>query len=188
MKILKGIGFTIIILGVIYIVLALFGPSKMHVERSTMINASSGTVYNEINTIKEWQTWSYWDNIDPNMKSTYEGPESGVGAVHHWTSENDSVGNGMLTVMKSEPTSLVECKLEFEGMGEAISGWKISDTTGGVKATAYMDSDVPFMMRPMMMFMNMDAMLGPDFEKSLSGLKSRCESISPATPAAESIP
>jgi len=184
MKILKGIGFTILILGLIYIVLALFGPSKIHVERSTMINASSGTVFNEINTLKQWSKWSYWDNIDPNMKSTYEGPESGVGAVHHWTSENDSVGNGSLTIMNSEPTTLVECKLEFEGMGESTSGWKITDTTGGVKVTAYMDGETPFLFRPMMLFMDMDAMLGADFEKTLAGLKNHCESL----PAPQTTP
>lgn len=177
MKILKGLGITILVLGVVYLVLALFGPSKMHVERTTLINSSAGTVFNEINTLKQWQMWSYWDNIDPNMKSTYEGPESGVGAKHLWTSTNDSVGNGSLTIKKSEPTSLVECDLEFEGMGVSTSGWSIKDTAGGVLVTAYMDGETPFLFRPMMLFMDMEAILGGDFEKTLAGLKKHCEAL-----------
>lgn len=177
MKILKRIGLVVVLLLAVYIVLALIAPSKMHVERKTVIMTSAATVFDEINTIKQWQQWSYWDNIDPKMQSTYEGPESGVGAVHKWTSENDSVGNGTLTIMKSEPTSLVECKLEFEGMGAAVSGWNIKDTVGGVCVTAYMDGETPFLMRPMMLFMDMDAILGSDFEKTLAGLKKHCESL-----------
>ncbi len=177
MKLLKGLGITLALLIGVYLILALFGPSSMHVERSIIIKANAATVYNEINTLKQWQMWSYWDNIDPNMKSTYEGPESGVGAKHMWTSENDSVGNGTLTIRKSEPTTLVECDLEFEGMGVCTSGWRIKDTVGGVMVTAYMDGETPFLMRPMMLFMDMDAMLGADFEKTLKGLKDHCEGM-----------
>lgn len=185
MKILKGLGFTILILGLIYLVLALFGPSKMHVERSIMIKTNAATVYNEINTIKHWQMWSYWDNIDPNMKSTYEGPESGVGAKHMWTSEHENVGNGSLTIKKSEPTTLIECDLEFEGMGVSTSGWSIKDTADGVMVTAYMNAETPFLMRGMMLFMDMDKMLGPDFEKTLAGLQKHCETLGSTEMVAE---
>lgn len=177
MKILKGIGITVVLLVAVYLILALFGPSSMHVERSIMIDASSETVFNEINSLKQWKSWSYWDNIDPNMKSTYEGPESGVGAKHIWTSEHDSVGNGSLTVKTSQPNTLVECDLAFEGMGTSTSGWHLKDTAGGVLVTATMDGETPFLFRPMMLFMNMDEMLGKDFEATLAGLKKHCESL-----------
>jgi effector-binding domain-containing protein len=177
MRILKGIGIGLVLIIAIYVILALFGPSNIHVERSTMINASAATVHNEINTLTHWKSWSYWDNIDPKMQSTYEGPESGVGAKHLWKSENDSVGNGSLTITKSEPNTFVETTLEFEGMGTSVGGWKIKDTTGAVYVTTYMDMDIGFLFRPMMMFMDMDEMLGKDFEKSLKGLKDHCESL-----------
>lgn len=177
MRILKGIGIGLVLIIAIYVILALFGQSKIHVERSTMINASAATVYNEINTLTHWKSWSYWDNLDPKMQSTYEGPESGVGAKHIWKSENDSVGNGSLTITKSEPYTFVETTLEFEGMGTSVGGWKIKDTTGAVHVTTYMDMEIGFLFRPMMMFMDMDEMLGEDFEKSLKGLKDHCESL-----------
>jgi len=177
MKILKGIGIVVVLLLAVYLILCICGPSKMHVERSVVINQKAEVVFNEINTLKQWKLWSYWDNIDPNMQSTYEGPESGVGAVHKWTSENDSVGNGSLTIKTSTPNSLIECDLAFEGMGTSTSGWAITDTAGGVKVTVYMDGETPFMFRAMMMFMNMDEMLGKDFEATLAGLKKHTESL-----------
>lgn len=177
MKIIKGIGIVVVLLLAVYLILALFGPSHCHVERTTMIKASPITVFDQINTLKNWKSWSYWDNIDPNMKSTYEGPESGVGAIHKWESDSEMVGKGSMTISKSEPGQLVECKLEFEGMDTSISGWRIKDTTGGVLVTAYMDMDIGFIWRPMMMFMDMDEMLGSDFEKSLKGLKDHCEAL-----------
>lgn len=176
MKILKRIGVVLIVLGVIYIVMAFFGPSKIHVERTAMVNCKSDVAYNEVNTLSHWIKWSYWDNIDPNMKSTFEGPESGVGAIHHWASDNDSVGNGSLTITTSDPGKWVETKLDFQDMGSSMGGWKFADTTGGTKVTAYMDMEVPFLARPVMLFMDMEKILGDDFDKSLHGLKTLCES------------
>lgn len=187
MKILKGLGIGIALLVAVYLILALFGPAKTHVERSTMINADAMTVYNEVNTLTHWKMWSYWDNIDPNMKSTFEGPESGVAAKHLWESENDSVGKGSLTISKSDPGKFVETTLEFEGMGTSVGGWIMKDTAGMTMVTAYMDMETPFIFRPMMLFMDMDEMLGGDFEKSLAGLKKHCESLPSPQQAAEYV-
>lgn len=177
MKALKIFVISIGLLAAVYLILALFGPSECHVERSIMINADAMKVHNEINTLTHWKSWSYWDNIDPNMTSTYEGPESGVGAIHRWESENDSVGKGSLTIKKSDPGKLVEMDLTFEGMGTSTSGWAMKDTASMTMVTAYMDMDIPFFLRPMMLFMDMDEQMGPDFEKTLAGLKSHVESL-----------
>ncbi|MEW6467890.1 MAG: SRPBCC family protein [Bacteroidota bacterium] len=176
MKILKVLGITLLVLVVIYVVLALIGPAHSYVERSMVINSDAKTAFDNVNNLKTWKQWSYWDKIDPSMKSEYEGPESGLGAKHKWESANDSVGKGSLTISKVEENRLVETTLEFEGMGTSIGGWKFQDTTGGVKVTSYMDMDIPFFARPMMLFMDMDKMLGADFEKSLAGLKTLSES------------
>jgi effector-binding domain-containing protein len=187
MKILKGLGIVVVLLLAIYLILALFGPAKMHVERQLWINQKPEVVFNEINTLKQWKNWSYWDNIDPNMVSTYEGPESGVGAVHKWESTNDSVGKGSLTIKTSTPNTLVECDLSFEGMGTSTSGWALKDTANGTLVTVYMDGETPFLFRPMMLFMDMDAMLGADFEKTLAGLKKHTESLESPTMMAEYV-
>lgn len=177
MRFLKITAFVLIALFVVYCIVAALTPAKSHVERTMLINASPDVVFNNVNTLKTWKSWSYWDNIDPNMKSEYSGPESGVGSKHSWESKSDSVGTGSLTIVKSEPNTLVETELWFDGMGTSIGGWKMMDTAGMTKVTTYMDMSTPFFFRPLMAMMDMDAMLGADFEKSLSGLKTLSESM-----------
>lgn len=185
MKIVKRIAIVLAILIGIYLIIGLFSPSKAHIERTTFIGVSSQVAFGEINDLTHWKNWSYWDNIDPTMKSSFEGPQSGVGAKHLWESTNDSVGKGTLTITKSEPGKFVETELAFEGMGTSLGGWTIRDTSGGVVVTTYMDIEMPFYAAPMMLFANMDKMLGGDFEKSLAGLKKHCESLTAGTSVAE---
>lgn len=177
MKALKILVISIGLLAAVYLILALFGSSTCHVERSTMINADPMKVHAEVDNLKHWKSWSYWDNIDTAMKSSYEGPDAGVGAIHRWESENENVGKGSLTITESEPGKKVITELAFEGMGTSIGGWTMQDTAGMTKVTAYMDMDISFFARPIMMFMDMDGMLGADFEKSLEGLKKHVESL-----------
>jgi effector-binding domain-containing protein len=185
MKIVKRIAIVLGILIGIWLILAVIAPGDCHVERSVMVQAPAATVFEQVNTIGKWKSWSYWDNIDKNMKDSFAGPASGVGAIHYWESTNDSVGKGSLTITKSEPNAFVETELNFEGMGSSLGGWKMKDTAGAVKVTTYMHMETPFFMRPMMLFMNMDEMLGADFEKSLAGLKRVSEAAANETPTAD---
>ena len=181
MKFFKRVVIFILVLLVIWSVAALFCPKVIHVERSMIMKSDAKTVFTQINTLKNWKTWSFWDNIDTKtMKDEFTGPESGVGAKHAWESPNDSVGKGSITISKSEENKFVGLELHFDGKGDATSAWKIADTTGGVNVTTYIDFAMPFFMRPMCLFMNMDKMLGPDFERSLSNLKTIAEK--PVTP------
>ena len=180
MKVLKKLALVIVILFGIYILVSLFLPSHVKVERSITINAPTSLVFDQVNNFHNWPQWSYWDNIDPQMKSSYEGPESGIGAKHLWTSDNKNVGHGNITIVESKPYSMILTDLDFEGMGTSHGGWLFKDTNGGCDVTTYMEMDMGFFGR--VMGLMMDKMLGSDFEKTLEGLKKRCESM-PATPA-----
>lgn len=149
-------------------------PGKVHVGRSGYIHAPAKTVFNQINSLKNWKNWSYWDRLDPQMKSQYEGPESGTGAVHKWTSKHESVGNGSLTITESTEPSKVLFSLAFEGIGPTAGGWTIEETGDSVKATTFMDLDLPFLGR-IFPGLFLDKMIGADFEKTIEGLKSYSE-------------
>jgi effector-binding domain-containing protein len=149
-----------------------------------MINVPASVAFDQVNNFHIWPKWSYWDNIDPAMTSTYEGPESGVGAKHFWKSEHKDVGHGNITIVGSTPHSEILTDLDFEGMGISHGGWLFKDTTGGCLVTTYMEMDMGFFGR--VFGLMMDGMLGADFEKTLAGLKKHCESL-PATPAAKPI-
>lgn len=177
---MKKIGIILLVIVAAFAIVSFFFPSKIRVERSTQIQAPVKLVFNQVNTLSTWQHWSYWDQIDPNMISEYEGPESGAGAVHKWESKNDSVGKGSLTIVESTEPNTIITSLYFEGMGSSMGGWNFDEGESGVTATMYMEIEMPFHGRifPGMM---MKDWLGKDFDKSLSGLKAHCEAM-PAQP------
>jgi effector-binding domain-containing protein len=186
MVLVKKIILFLIALVATYILVSLFLPSKIKIERSGIINSSNEIVFEQINTLKNWKHWSYWDNIDKNMQSIYSGPESGVGAKHCWESTNDSVGKGCLTISEIKKNELVVTTLEFEGMGSSVGGWSIKDTTNGVFITTYMEMDMGLFGR-LFPGLFMDKWLGADFEKSISNLKQHCEKLTTALPKTEPI-
>ena len=67
--------------------------------------------------------------------------------------------------------------LGFEGHGESKAYYIVKDSSGNAAVTWGMEMNIGFFGRPIMMFMNMDKMIGPDFEKGLNKLKTAVESI-----------
>src|ERR1051325_293703 len=97
MKILKKIGIAILSLIVLLVVISFFLPGNMNVERSVVINAPAPVVFDQVNTLKNWEQWSPWQMMDSTMKITYSGPASGKGAGYSWTSKDMGVGTMTLT-------------------------------------------------------------------------------------------
>ncbi len=178
---LKKIGIALLAIIVILVAVSAFLPGTVKVERSIVINAPAKKVFDQVNNLTKWQYWSYWDQIDPNMKSEFEGPESGTGAVHKWSSDNDSVGTGSLTIVESTEPNTIVTSLFFEGMGTSQGGWNFDESEEGTRATIYMDIELPFAGRIFPGLM-MDEWLGKDFVKSLTGLKNYVEQL-PDEPA-----
>lgn len=155
-------------------------PAQYHVERSIVTDAPPATVYAVLNDLHRFPEWSPWQKLDPEMKITHSGPPTGVGASYHWVGNKD-VGEGRMTITESTPHASVVEKLEF------IKPWAstcdvqftIAPEGGGSKVTWAMDGTNDTMGKVMSMFMNMDAMIGKDFEEGLGKLKS----VSEATPA-----
>ncbi len=89
-KILLGLVAVIAIL----LIAASFRPDTMVVERSATIAAPPSAVFAVVNDFSRWNDWSPWAELDPEMKTSLEGPKSGVGAVYKWSGNND-VGEGI---------------------------------------------------------------------------------------------
>src|SRR5262245_38310569 len=107
-KILIGLAALI----VIFVVVVALQPSHYHVERKATIAAPPATVFAQVNDFHKWDAWSPWAKLDPAMKTTFEGPPSGKGAVYAWTG-NDKVGEGRMTLTESRPSELINIKLDF---------------------------------------------------------------------------
>jgi hypothetical protein len=148
-------------------------PSTFTVERSATMAAPADLVFGYINDFERWQAWSPWEKLDPNMKRDLTGAEAGVGAIYHWSSASDDVGEGRMTITESTPPSKVGIKLEFLKPWEATNTVTFTvdakEETSTVRWT--MNGNHNFMSKAMDLFMGMDSMVGPDFERGLANLK-----------------
>jgi hypothetical protein len=157
---------------VIFLIIVARQPSTYSVTRSLTINAPPDAVFPHVNELKQWEAWNPWGKIDPDMKLTYDGPPSGVGASYAWVGNNE-VGEGKATIIESRPSQSIRFKLEFY---KPMAG--VSDTLFTLKrqgdqteVTWAMTGKNNFIAKAFCLFMNMDKMIGGQFEKGLADLK-----------------
>lgn len=146
-------------------------PDTMHVERTADVAAPADVVYAEIVDFHRWAAWSPWDAMDPQMKKTYQGVDGQKGASYAWDG-NDQVGRGTMTLTELSPSSKVGIKLDFEVPFEAHNQVTIALTSQGDKTHVVWSMDAPqfFVTKALGLVMDMDAMIGKDFEKGLQKL------------------
>ena len=151
------------------------------VKRSVSIDAQPDVVYAEIVDFHRWPGWSPWEDVDPDIKQTYTGSESGTGAVVAWKG-NRKAGEGRMEITDVVDNSKVEIALDF------VKPFKSSNTTtfdlvpdgDGTRVTWTMVGPNTFMIKVMAVFRSMDKMIGADFEKGLTQLKAQTEQQSSA--------
>jgi hypothetical protein len=168
------IGVAVVLVGLMCVIA--LQPNEYRVERTKAIDAPAEVVFAQIDDFRRWEKWSPWEHLDPNMKKTYSGPEHQVGASYAWQGNQD-VGSGSMTVVEREaPTQLV-VRLEFiEPFASlARNGFSLFGANDSTQVTWWMEGDNDFMGKAFGLFMNMDKMIGADFERGLDALKSVAE-------------
>ncbi len=147
-------------------------PNTFEVERSITIPASPEAIYPHVNDFHQWQDWSPWAKMDPSMKITYSGPNSGVGAQYEWVG-NKKVGEGRMTITESAPPQKLEISLEFIKPIAANNMTIFTFTPQGAETVVRwrMRGTNNFASKLFQLVMNMDKMVGGDFERGLSALK-----------------
>lgn len=171
MKALKIIGIILLVFIGLPLIISLFLPSKVHVERSRIIEAPAPVVFEQINNLRNWEKWSPWHKIDPGMKLSYSTKVSGEGASYSWSSDHEKVGNGKLTILKSIPYDTIITEMDFMENGKGTATYYIQTTDKGVKVTWGMDSDMGANPIGKWFGLFMDKLVGPDFEKGLQNLE-----------------
>ena len=151
-------------------------PEDFVITRSTMIDAPPEQVFDYVNDLQKFQAWSPWAKLDPNAKNTFEGPTAGEGASFSW-SGNDKIGEGTMTITESNSPELVRMKLVFlrPMEDEADIDFVFEPADGKTKLTWKMAGKNDFMSKAFCLVMDMDAIVGGDFEKGLASLKSIAE-------------
>jgi uncharacterized protein YndB with AHSA1/START domain len=163
------------------LIIVLFGfiamqPATFQITRSTKINAPPATVFAQVNDFHNWNAWSPWAKLDPNAKNTFEGPESGKGAQFHWVGNNE-VGEGGMTITESQPNELILLKLQFIKPFESTcdTEFKFQPDGDGTDVTWTMSGQNNFMSKAMHLVMDIDKMVGGQFEEGLASMKSIAE-------------
>ena len=173
---------TLIVLGVLAAIAAVFvlivalRPAQFRITRSAAFTAPIAEVFAQVNDFHNWNAWSPWAKIDPAARNTYAGPESGVGASFSW-SGNSKVGEGTMTVLESRPNELIRIKLEFRRPFKAINTAEFTFKPDGQRTvvTWAMFGRSNFMSKAFGLIMNMDRMVGGEFEKGLANMKTVVE-------------
>ena len=151
------------------------------VERSVTIDAPPARIYGQIANFHNWISWSPWEDLDPELKRTYSGAESGTGAVYRW-SGNRKAGQGRMEITDASEPSRVQIDLVFEKPWKARNDtlFTIQPEGSGSRVAWSITGKNTLMTKVMGIFKSMDNLLGPDFEKGLARLKATTEK-SPAT-------
>ncbi len=151
-------------------------PDVFVVQRTTRIHAPPAKIFPFINDFHQWKTWSPYENKDPEMKRTFSGADSGKGAVYGWEG-NGNVGTGRMEIADTSPPSRVTIQLDFMKPFEAhnIAEFTFIPDSDATKVTWSMKGPLPFIGKLMHMFINMDRMVGKDFEVGLANLKTVSE-------------
>jgi uncharacterized protein YndB with AHSA1/START domain len=156
----------------IILILAATKPNTFSVRRATTVKAPADKIFGLINDFHQWGTWSPYENKDPAMKRTYTGAERGRGAVYAWDG-NKNVGSGRMEILDASEPSKIVIRLDFFTPFEAHNTAEFTMLPQGdaTNVTWLMHGPAPFMSKMMQVFINMDNMIGKDFETGLANLK-----------------
>ena len=151
-------------------------PEDFRIERSAVINAPADQIHPLVNDFKAWPAWSPWEEKDPDMKRTYSEPSSGEGAKYSWSGDSE-VGAGEMVIAESEAPSKVKFDMHFKEPMEARSTAEFTLTPqgDGTKVTWAMYGKNELLSRVFCMLMDMDKMLGKEFDKGLAAMKAKAE-------------
>jgi uncharacterized protein YndB with AHSA1/START domain len=169
---------AIVVLGLLAALLisAATRPDSFRVERSTSITAPPEDVFPLINDLHRWVAWSPWEKMDPAMKRTHRGATHGEGAVYEWDG-NGNVGQGRMEITESIPPSRIRIKLDFIEPFQAqnTAEFILEDEDDSTRLTWAMYGRNSFMAKVMQLFLDVDGMIGEQFEAGLANLRGLAE-------------
>jgi hypothetical protein len=163
------------------LILAASKPATFSVARAIDVKAPPEKIFPLINDFHQWVSWSPYENKDPAMKRSYSGAESGKGAVYGWEG-NSNVGTGRMEILETQiletsAPSKILIKLDFfkPFEGHNTAEFTMLPQGDATNLNWVMRGPAPFISKLMQVFMNLDHMIGKDFEVGLANLKKLTE-------------
>ena len=151
-------------------------PSTFRVQRSTSIDAAPETIFALLQDFRRWREWSPYEKLDPAMKRTLSGADSGVGAVYAWEG-NNKAGAGRMEITDASPPSSLTIRLDFTRpfTSHNVAEFTLAPSDGSTNVTWAMHGPNRFMGKVMGVFVDMDRLIGKDFETGLANIKAIAE-------------
>lgn len=173
-----------IILGLVAVIaiillVAAFQPDEFQIQHSRTIAASPLALFEQVNDHRKFIVWNPWQKLDPQVKNTFSGPAAGVGSVCSWEG-NGEVGAGSSTIIESKPGELVRLRMEWKEPMEGTSTVDFNFKAEGnnTVVTWRMYGPNHYLGKVMCLFMDMDKMVGGQFEQGLANLAAVVEPAS----------
>jgi uncharacterized protein YndB with AHSA1/START domain len=170
----------LVIVGVLAAVVAT-RPAGFRIARSRTLAAPPEAVFPYLNDLHKFSEWSPWEKLDPNMKREISGAPTGAGATYYWKG-NDQVGEGRMTITDSKAPRSVTMRLEFLKPFAATNTaqFDLAPSGSGTNVTWAMTGNNNFIGKAFALFVDMDKMVGSDFERGLSNLDTAAAAAKPA--------
>jgi hypothetical protein len=178
MNILKKILYSLLGIILLALAVALFIPKEFRVVREITISKPKQVVFDYVKLLKNQNDFSVWASMDPNMKKEFRGTDGTVGFVSAWDSKVKDVGKGEQEIIGIIDGDRIDYELRFMLPMKSkdyayMSTEALTNTTTRVKWGFAGRMSYPANL--MLLFMNMDAMLGKDLEQGLNKLRTILE-------------
>lgn len=151
-------------------------PDHVRFERSILIDAAPEEIYPLIEDFHAWPAWSPYENRDPDMQRTYSGAEKGEGAAYAWQG-NSNVGSGHMEIVETDEPSKIVIALYFTApmKAENTAIFTLVPEEDATRVTWAMEGEANLLSKTVSIFIDMDKMVGSDFEAGLAKLKAVAE-------------
>ncbi|HLT86261.1 MAG TPA: SRPBCC family protein [Sphingobacterium sp.] len=178
MKIVKKILIVLAIIIAIPLIIALFVKKDYAVQREVTIDKPKQEVFDYIKYLKNQDNYSKWNKIDPEMKKSYKGTDGTVGFISRWESNKKEVGWGEQEIKKITEGERIDFELRFIKPFEATEPAYMTTEAVNENQTKVVwgfSGHMNYPMNLMLLFMDMEEMIGGDLETGLNDLKTILE-------------
>jgi len=177
MYILLGIAALILVFIAGVVIAASMRPTDISYQRTIMTSASADTAFAIFSDLARWDEWSPYNKKDPDLKKEISVPSTGLGARYAWDGNKD-IGAGRMTITAIDPGRSLDMRLEFDRPFKCNNHveWRVDDEGEQRRITWSMDGKSDALLpRIVGLFMDMDKMVGGDWEVGLETLKGIAE-------------
>jgi carbon monoxide dehydrogenase subunit G len=146
-------------------------PDSFRVERSLRVEASAVQVLALLQDFHRWTEWSPWEQIDPSMQRSYSGALSGKGAVYAWSGNGKAGAGRMELVDVAADRVLIQIDFLKPFKARNTVEFTLHNQGEATRVVWSMFGPSPFISKLMGLVINMDKLVGRDFEKGLANLQ-----------------